>query len=192
MIIKERSGDRGAYSASRHLYQTIKTENIIASNWSKLEKTVDWLDNKYKTGGVIILSIDEGTIVPDGKEFIDWTEKLTETVNNRLSSASKSNKKENNNFISKIKNKLFKKDKIDDSTNELIKNWTIGKFLTSGTYYCCSDNTVFDKDSLSLELLGISLQTLVKIAEVLCRTINQKNVVVKDYNNTKILYVNGK
>ena len=191
MIIKERSGDRGAYSTSRYLYRTIKTENIIASSWSKLEKTIEWLDDKYKRGGVIILSIDEDTTIPDEKEFIDWIKKMTKTVNNRLSSTIYINKRQNTSFISKIKSNLFKKDKIIDDTNELIKSWTIGKFLTSGTYYC-SDDTVYDKDSLSLEILGISSKTLIKIAEELCRAFNQKNVVVKDYNNTKILYVNGK
>ncbi len=191
MIIKERSGDRGAYSPSRYLYRTIKIENIIASSWSKLEKTIEWLDDKYKRGGVIILSIDEDTTIPDEKEFIDWIKKTTKTVNNRLSSAIYINKRQNTSFISKIKSNLFKKDIIIDDTNELIKSWTIGKFLTSGTYYC-SDDTVYDKDSLSLEILGISSKTLIKIAEELCRTFNQKNVIVKDYNNTKILYVNGK
>ena len=43
------------------------------------------------------MSIDKDTTIPEEKEFIDWTERLTETVN----------KKENDNFTSKIKSNFF-------------------------------------------------------------------------------------
>ena len=72
---------------------------------------------------------------------------------------------------------------------ELI-GWTIGKFL-SGRY---TDRTgkVYDENSLSVEVVGINSETLINLAEDICREFEQETVLVKDYNAQKILFVNGK
>ncbi|MDI9539892.1 MAG: hypothetical protein QM204_00230 [Bacillota bacterium] len=64
------------------------------------------------------MSIDKDTTIPEEKEFIDWTERLTETVN----------KKENDNFTSKIKSNFFYKEKSVNDTDGCIKKMTIGSF----------------------------------------------------------------
>lgn len=72
---------------------------------------------------------------------------------------------------------------------ELI-GWTVGKFL-SGRY---TDRTgkVYDENSLSVEVVGINSETLINLAEDICRDFEQETVLVKDYNSQKILFVNGK
>lgn len=72
---------------------------------------------------------------------------------------------------------------------ELI-GWTVGKFL-SGRY---TDRTgkVYDENSLTVEVVGINSETLINLAEDICRDFEQETVLVKDYNSQKILFVNGK
>lgn len=67
--------------------------------------------------------------------------------------------------------------------------WTIGKFLNGR--YKADNGQIFDENSISVELLGVDTNTLVKFAEELCRTFKQESVLVKDYANNKIYFVDG-
>lgn len=93
--------------------------------------------------------------------------------------------------INSLKNKFNSYEKIDALAKkyELI-GWTVGKFL-SGRY---TDRTgkVYDENSLSVEVVGINSETLINLAEDICRDFEQETVLVKDYNSQKILFVNGK
>lgn len=160
---------KNAYSASRYLYKAIKIDKdkIIASNI--ISEGIEFQPAKNEQGGMIIFSTEVNAVELSKNKFINWIKQK----------------------ITSLKNKFNSYEKIDTLAKkyELI-GWTVGKFL-SGRY---TDRTgkVYDENSLSVEVVGINSETLINLAEDICRDFEQETVLVKDYNSQKILFVNGK
>ena len=50
---------------------------------------------------------------------------------------------------------------------------------------------MYGENSVSVEVLGVSDDTLIKIAEEICNVFQQEAVLVRLYNTNRILFVNG-
>ena len=68
--------------------------------------------------------------------------------------------------------------------------WTVGKYLHGR--YKAKDGTVFDENSISVELLNVSIDTIISFAEELCKEFSQETVLVKLYGEDRILFVKPK
>ena len=86
-------------------------------------------------------------------------------------------------------NATIKIDKIA-SDNELV-GWTIGHYL-DGRYTSPKNGKQYGENSLSLEMIGVNFETLVKIAMEICSLFTQVSVLVKDYSSGRVLVVDRK
>ena len=68
--------------------------------------------------------------------------------------------------------------------------WTIGKYLHGK--YKAKDGTIFDENSISVELLSVSIDIIISFAEELCKEFSQETVLVKLYGEDRILFVKPK
>ena len=68
--------------------------------------------------------------------------------------------------------------------------WTVGKYLHGK--YKAKDGTIFDENSISIELLNVSVDTIISFAEELCKEFSQETVLVKLYGEDRILFVKPK
>ena len=66
----------------------------------------------------------------------------------------------------------------------------VGKYLHGR--YKAKDGTIFDENSISVELLNVSIDTIISFAEELCREFSQETVLVKLYGEDRILFVKPK
>lgn len=156
--------NENAYSATKHLYKAIQinANKIIISEGIEFEPSPDY------QGGMIIFSTEVNSIKLSDNKFINWIKQKIKTLKNNFS-------------------KFNKIDKLAQK-HDLV-GWTVGRFLNGR--YTGRDNKVYDENSLSVEIVGVDTNTLIEIAEEICREFEQETVLVKDYNNRKILFVNG-
>lgn len=82
-----------------------------------------------------------------------------------------------------------KKTKKILSANEDVVGWTLGNFY-KGRYKDFSSDRIFDENSTTVEILGISSGNLIDISTQICKEFNQQTVLLKDYNSGKILVIN--
>ena len=69
--------------------------------------------------------------------------------------------------------------------------WTIGYFFKGR--YTGKHGEEYSEGSISVEIIGISDDTLMEVAEELCRVFEQKTAMVKVYSErNRILFVDGK
>lgn len=170
-VVEELPGNNGnAFSGSKRLFNSIKVnESKIIDKGGILFEGIDFeIDDKEK-GGIIVFSTDVNAIKQSDNKIIDWLKKKTKTIDNRL------------NYKKKI-------DKVANE-NELI-GWTVGKFLNGR--YTAHNGKTYGENSLSVEIVGVSTDKLIDVAEELCNLFEQESVLVKDYTTGKILFVNGK
>ena len=70
----------------------------------------------------------------------------------------------------------------------LAPGWTIGHFL-NGRFRDHETGKLFSRESLSVELTGITTDALFDLSEELCIKLRQQSVLVKDYNSHEILFI---
>ena len=169
-IVESLPGDNGnAYSASKAIYNAIKVEpeKVIMSSNDEVNEAVDFEFDNDQRGGVIILSTDVNAIDLSENEVVNKIKQVVVTLGNRLFATSKIDKVAQN--------------------NELV-GWTIGKFLNGR--YTSKRGVPYGENSLSVEVVGIDHNTLIKIASELCGEFKQEDVMVKDYTTGGIYFVN--
>lgn len=164
-ITEVKQYDKGAYSLSRYLNRAIaynKNKVIAVSEAIQFEP-----DSDHK-GGMIIFS----------------TEVNAESMsNNRLVNFLKQK-------FASFKNRLYSYKKIDNIANNYnLVGWTVGKFL-SGRYTAKNGKT-YSEDSLSVEIIGINTDELNNIAEDLCIEFLQESVLIKNYNENRIYFIDA-
>lgn len=71
--------------------------------------------------------------------------------------------------------------------NHNIGNWNVGNFFKGK--YTGKNGKVLTEKSLSVEVIGVTYEQFIKIAEDLCREFKQETVLVKSYSTDKILLV---
>ena len=157
-----------AYSTGRYLYEQIKRESTNKYLTESLSEGIDFEISGDETGGTIVFSTDVNAVPMSKNKIVNWIKQKVATINNRLTATSK---------IDRVA-----------QDNELV-GWTIGKGLSGR--YTAKNGKAFGENSLSLDLVGIPTDKLLKIATELCNLFNQESVLVKDYNTQKVYFVNG-
>lgn len=66
--------------------------------------------------------------------------------------------------------------------------WTIGHYL-DGRYTNPRNGHQYDENSLSVEIIGVDLEQLVKISMELCTACAQESAPLKDYSSGRVLLV---
>jgi hypothetical protein len=166
-------------------YQYLIDSNFNLVDASKLTETIhpnQYVQVDYR-GGVIIFSTDVNTVYPDNKNS---TIKRKDTILNKL------NIYKNRYFADKCVNNRVKNFNQTRSLNDLERNITkdyigafsVGKFF-NGRYFG-DDGKVYNENSLSIEINGISSIGLYRFGEIIAREFEQEVVLVKDFNNNKI------
>lgn len=70
--------------------------------------------------------------------------------------------------------------------NALI-GWSIGHYLDGR--YTATNGKRYGENSLSVEIIGVDLDNLIKIATELCNSFTQESVLVKDYSSGRVLFL---
>ena len=167
----EEHSTKGAYNSYGYLGNMIRFDEsrMIYSSENLLED-IDWEVERDKLGGIIVLSTDVNAVNFSTNKVKNWVKQKVETIKNRLS------------YNKKI-NKLSKK-------YEDIFAWTIGKYLHGR--YKANNGDVFDENSISIELLNVPSEIIIKFAEDLCKEFYQETVLVKLYGENRILFVRSR
>lgn len=162
----------GAYNGFGYLAHSIRYDEnkVICSSDNLLNEDIDWEVDRSKLGGIIVLSTDVNAVSLSANRLANWIKQKWETLKNRISYNKKIDK------ISK---------KYDD-----VFAWTVGKYLHGR--YKAKDGTIFDENSISVELLNVSIDTIISFAEELCKEFSQETVLVKLYGEDRILFVKPK
>lgn len=168
-IFEGNANRRNAYSLSRALEHAIRfdKEKMVASGGLMLDG-IQFEPSDSERGGIIIFSQEVNAIGLSKNKLVNWAKQKLATLSNRLSG----------------KRKI---DKIADD-NELI-GWTVGNYLNGR--YKAKNGVFYGEKSLSLEIIGVSTDTLIKIAEQLCVVFKQESVLVKDYSTGRVLFVDA-
>ncbi|MFW6233528.1 MAG: hypothetical protein ACOC3Z_02610 [Nanoarchaeota archaeon] len=150
---------------------SIKKENDIKRNTTYIQS------NKIITEGIKDVFEEKGGIIVFSNNVNAF--KLS---NNKLINFIK-------NKIESIKNKIFKNKKIDKVINKFddIYGITIGNFVKGK--YKADNGKIFNEYSTSIEIIGISTDILIKVAEEITKEFKQECVLVKDNQNNKIYLV---
>ena len=157
-----------AYSSTAYLYAAISVKNrpIFATN---IEGGVDWEVPDDEKGGIIVFSQEVNAVQMSKNKLINWVKQKIATFKNKASG-------------------LRDIDKIAQK-HELV-GWTVGKFLKGR--YTGKNGQVYSEDSLSVEIIGVTDDTLIAIGEELCRAFQQEAVLIKSYSErNRIMFVNG-
>lgn len=162
------SGRCNAYSGLAHMYAAIKVEGrpIFATN---IDGAIDWEVPDDEKGGIIVFSQEVNAVKLSQNKLVNWIKQKVAT----------------------FKHKTSGKSRIDEiAQHHDLVGWTIGNFLKGR--YTGKNGKVYSEDSLSVEIIGVSEDTLIEIAEELCRAFDQETVLVKSYSaRNRIMFVNG-
>lgn len=175
--VNELIGNRGnAYSSSKFLLNSIGYSDDKCDYKSYLddshniEEGIDFEFVEKEKGGIIVFSTDVNAVPLSTNKIINWLKQKIVTIGNRL-------------------NTNRKIDKIVGGKYEATA-WTVGKYL-SGRYTAKNGN-FFGENSVSVEIIGITLDTLINVAEDLCEEFLQESVLVKSYaDGGRIFLVNA-
>ena len=125
---------------------------------------------KYR-GGIIVFSTDVN-VISDEKGF------------NKI-------KKKFENFWKTLINRIFVDKKIEkarrnfnNSNDENFYAYSIGHCFRGK--YQSDNNKVYDENSITFEINGLSSESLLKVAELVAQYFEQETVLVKDLNKNKI------
>ena len=91
-----------------------------------------------------------------------------------------------------ISNRFNATKKIDKiaAENDLV-GWTIGHYF-NGRYTSPKNGKQYGENSLSVEIIGVSFDQLVKIGMEICQSFRQESVLVKDFSSGRVLFVDNK
>ena len=158
--------DGGAYRASRYLAKAITSKGKEPIYSSMLNEGIQFEPSENEKGGIIVFSTDVNAEKQSENKIINWLKQKMKTIGNRLNATKK---------IDKIA-----------SDNELV-GWTIGHYL-NGRYTSPKNGKQYGENSLSLEIIGVNFETLMKIAIEICSSFSQESVLLKDYSSGRVLF----
>jgi len=152
-----------------------------------------------KKGGMIIFSTSVNSELDENIPKSN-TDNPESNIDNSKSEAKvkKQNKEKLKNKVNKIinwfkakiqslNNRLHHKSKITQilEGHPEIKGFSVGNYF-SGRFFNRETNKIYDESSITVEILDIDRETLYDVAEELCETFNQTEVIVKDYESHDI------
>jgi hypothetical protein len=163
---------RGMYNYYRWMLSQAwrDPETTIAYNAddSLCEAIIDII-SKPNMGGMIILSTDVNAVKLSENKLVNWVKQKIVSVENKFA------------FNKKL-TKLASKHKD-------IFAWSIGRYFHGR--YRSKEGYYFDEKSLSIEILGVPVKILIELAEDLCREFKQEAVMLKDYANDRVLFIDA-
>lgn len=125
--------------------------------------------SKYK-GGVIIFSTDVNAVQSNENRLTNKIRQLINTYKNRLRRGK---------IISDALTTFNA-----SSSDEQVTSYTVGHSFKGS--YLSRDGKRYDENSVSIEINGLSTESLLKLAEIICKYFRQECVLVKDLNKNKI------
>lgn len=160
--------DGGAYRASRYLAKSItsKGKEKLYSSFP-LNEGIDFEPSQNEKGGIITFSTDVNAEKLSDNKIVNFLKQKMTTILNRLNATKK---------IDKIA-----------AENKLV-GWTIGHYLDGR--YTAKNGKQYGENSLSVEIIGVDFETLMKIAMELCSSFTQESVLLKDFSSGRVLFVN--
>ena len=166
-IRKNKLNENGTYNGNSFLNKAIYNDgcNVL---YSSINERIMFEPADNKKGGIIVFSTDVNAISLSKNQIINKIKQTIETLKNRLFATKK---------IDKIANR-----------NELV-GWTVGHYL-DGRYTDKKGNQ-YGENSLSVEIIGVDTEKLINIATTLCRYFKQESVLVKDYSQNRVMFVDG-
>lgn len=160
-VINEAKSYAGAFKVAR-------LGDIVSSpDKCLLNEGVDWEVDNNEKGGIIVFSTDVNAVELSPNKLANWVRQKLATLKNRQQTTK---------IIDKIANE-----------NELV-GWTIGHYLNGR--YRAKNGQNFGENSISLELVGIDDDKLIRVAESVCAAFMQECVLVKSYSTGRIMFVN--
>lgn len=138
----------------------ILTEGICANQGSL---------SKYK-GGVIVFSTDANAVQTSENKLVNKIRQIVNTYKNRL-------------MRGRIIGDALKSFNVTNK-NEQVTNYTVGSSFKGS--YLGQNGKIYNENSVSIEINGLSSESLLTLAEILCKAFNQECVLVKDLNKNKI------
>lgn len=145
---------------------TPKTYYFNSDSELSESETIDIEDFNDK-GGIITFSTEVNAVKSSENELVNWVKNKVETLKNNF------------NLNKKINSVLNKHDEV--------YGVSIGNFIKGR--YKANDGTLYDEKSLSVEIIGITPDTLNKVAKDLANEFKQESVLVKNYETNKIYLV---
>lgn len=168
--INELPGVNGnAFSSSRRLLNAINfNKQKMITSYNGICEGIQFEPDEKEKGGIIVFSEEVNAIQLSSNKVINWLKQKVATIGNKINGR-------------KTIDKIAK-------DNELI-GWTVGNYLNGR--YTAKDGTCYGEKSLSVEIIGVDTDTMIKIAEQLCTAFKQESVLLKDYSSNRILFVDG-
>lgn len=148
--------------ASKLTFQLPTRENVLVS------EGIDWDVPRKKWGGIIVFSTDVNAVKMSDNKFINFVKQKFTTIVNRFKATEK---------VDKIANKYS------------LVGWTIGHYF-DGRYKSKSGKN-FGENSLTIEVVGVDNNTMIKITEDVCREFQQECVLLRLFNG-RVLFINPK
>lgn len=155
----------GTYSSSAYFNASFCHKN---KDRVYISEGIDFEPDADKKGGIIVFSTDVNALKLSDNKILNWLKQRIKTILNRV----KRNKK---------------LDAIADKHN--LVGWSVGNFLHGR--YKGKNNKIYDEKSISIEIIGVDTDELIKIAEELCIEFIQETVLVKDYSTGRVFFVNA-
>ena len=156
----------GVYNGKRYMAKAITTEGKTPI-FSSLNEGIQFEPSANEKGGVIVFSTDVNAEKQSENKVVNWLKQKMMTIKNRMTATKK---------VDKIA-----------AANDLV-GWTIGHYF-SGRYTSPKNGKQYGENSLSLEIIGVDIDTLMKIATEICSSFSQESVLVKDYSSGRVLFV---
>lgn len=156
----------GAYRSSRYLANAIRFDESKCI-YSTLNEGIQFEPSPDKKGGIIVFSTDVNAEKQSDNKIVNWLKQKMMTITNRLNATKK---------IDKIA-----------ADNKLV-GWTIGHYL-DGRYTSPKNGKQYGENSLSVEIIGVNFEQLMKISMELCSAFAQESVLLKDYSSGRVLFV---
>lgn len=138
----------------------------ISKERSILSEGIDWAVDEDLRGGTIVFSTDVNAVKLSENGVLNFVKQKIATLKNRLNATSQ---------IDKIAN-----------ANNLV-GWTIGHNYDGR--YAAKNGKNFGENSLTLDIVGVKDDVMVKIAEEICRVFLQECVLLK-LTNGKVYFIN--
>lgn len=120
-------------------------------------------------GGVIVFSTDVNAVELDSNKILNKIKQIIVTYKHRLKKDS---------MMHNVINKF------NDNGGEYIGAYSVGNFFKGK--YVGDNGDMFNDKSLSIEINGLSSESLLKLAEMIAQEFMQETVLVKDLNKNKI------
>lgn len=159
----------GAYNGARFLANSIKSDGH-EKIYSSINEGIKFYPSDNAKRGIFTFSTDVNAEQKSQIVLVNSLRNKFETIKNRLTATKK---------INKIASK-----------NEIV-GWTIGHYF-DGHYTSPKNNKHFGEKSLSVEIIGVDLETLIKIVLIICHSFSQESVLLKDFSSERVMFIDKK